>query len=143
MRAIELRLHGMWDSTLHGLRASMTSLPADRRRKVRSLAEAPWFVQLHDKMVLMPVGRQASWATGDPSSDGRSDLISTHEAGAQPARHGDRRRIDRDRTRLNAGARASTISVPSRSRPWQCYRWAQYLSEMNETSNGLTCAWKT
>jgi hypothetical protein len=29
----------------------MTALPADRRRKVRSLAEAPWFVKLHDKML--------------------------------------------------------------------------------------------
>ena len=29
----------------------MTALPADRRRKVRSLAEAPWFVELHDKML--------------------------------------------------------------------------------------------
>jgi hypothetical protein len=51
MRAIELRLHKMWDSPLHVLRASMTALPADRRRNVRSLAEAPWFVELHDKML--------------------------------------------------------------------------------------------
>ena len=51
MRAIELRMHKMWDSPLHILRASMTALPADRRRKVRSLAEAPWFVELHDKML--------------------------------------------------------------------------------------------
>jgi hypothetical protein len=29
----------------------MTALPADRRRKVRSLADAPWFVELHDKML--------------------------------------------------------------------------------------------
>jgi hypothetical protein len=29
----------------------MTALPADRRRKVRSLAEAPLFVELHDKML--------------------------------------------------------------------------------------------
>jgi hypothetical protein len=29
----------------------MTALPADRRRKVRSLTEAPWFVELHDKML--------------------------------------------------------------------------------------------
>ena len=29
----------------------MTALPADRRRNVRSLAEAPWFVELHDKML--------------------------------------------------------------------------------------------
>jgi hypothetical protein len=49
MRAIELRLHKMWDSPLHVLRASMTALPADRRRNVCSLAEAPWFVELHDK----------------------------------------------------------------------------------------------
>jgi hypothetical protein len=51
MRAIELRLHKMWDSPLHVLRASMTALPADRRRTVRSLAEAPWFVELHDRML--------------------------------------------------------------------------------------------
>jgi hypothetical protein len=51
MRAIDLRMHKMWDSPLHVLRASMTTLPADRRRKVRSLAEAPWFVELHDKML--------------------------------------------------------------------------------------------
>jgi hypothetical protein len=51
MRAIELRLHKMWDSPLHVIRASMTALPADRRRNVRSLAEAPWFVELHDKML--------------------------------------------------------------------------------------------
>jgi hypothetical protein len=51
MRAIELRMHKMWDSPLHVLRASMTALPADRRRKVRSLAEAAWFVELHDKML--------------------------------------------------------------------------------------------
>ena len=51
MRAIELRMHKMWDSPLHVLRASMTALPADRRRKVRSLAEAPLFVELHDKML--------------------------------------------------------------------------------------------
>jgi hypothetical protein len=51
MRAIELRLHKMWDSPLQVLRASMTALPADRRRNVRSLAEAPWFVELHDKML--------------------------------------------------------------------------------------------
>jgi hypothetical protein len=51
MRAIELRMHKMWDSPLHVLRASMTALPADRRRKVRSLAEAPWFMELHDKML--------------------------------------------------------------------------------------------
>jgi hypothetical protein len=51
MRAIELRMHKMWDSPLHVLRASMTALPADRRRKVRSLAEAPWFVELHDTML--------------------------------------------------------------------------------------------
>jgi hypothetical protein len=51
MRAIELRLQKMWDSPLHVLRASMTALPADRRRKVRSLAEAPWFVELHDKLL--------------------------------------------------------------------------------------------
>ena len=51
MRAIELRMHKMWDSPLHVLRASMTALPADRRRNVRSLAEAPWFVELHDKML--------------------------------------------------------------------------------------------
>jgi hypothetical protein len=51
MRTIDRRLHKMWDSPLHVLRASMTALPADRRRKVRSLAEAPWFVQLHDKML--------------------------------------------------------------------------------------------
>jgi hypothetical protein len=29
----------------------MTALPADRRRTVRSLAEAPWFVELHDKLL--------------------------------------------------------------------------------------------
>jgi hypothetical protein len=51
MRPIELRLHKMWDSPLHVLRASMTALPADRRRNVRSLAEAPWFVELHDKLL--------------------------------------------------------------------------------------------
>jgi hypothetical protein len=51
MRAIELHLHKMWDFPLHVLRASMTALPADRRRNVRSLAEAPWFVELHDKML--------------------------------------------------------------------------------------------
>jgi hypothetical protein len=51
MRAIELRLQKMWDSPLHVLRASMTALPADRRRKVRSMAEAPWFVELHDKLL--------------------------------------------------------------------------------------------
>jgi hypothetical protein len=51
MRAIELRLRKMWDSPLHVLRASMTALPADRRRNVRSLAEAPWFVQLHDNLL--------------------------------------------------------------------------------------------
>jgi hypothetical protein len=51
MRAIELRMQKIWDSPLHVLRASMTALPADRRRKVRSLAEAPWFVELHDKML--------------------------------------------------------------------------------------------
>jgi hypothetical protein len=51
MRAIELRMRKMWDSPLDVLRASMTALPADRRRKVRSLAEAPWFVELHDKML--------------------------------------------------------------------------------------------
>ena len=51
MRAIELRMKKMWDSPLHVLRASMTALPADRRRNVRSLAEAPWFVELHDKML--------------------------------------------------------------------------------------------
>jgi hypothetical protein len=50
MRAIELRLHKFWDFPLRVLRASMTALPAGRRRKVRSLAEAPWFVELHDKM---------------------------------------------------------------------------------------------
>ena len=51
MRAIELRMNKMWDSPLHVLRASMTALPADRRRKVRALAEAPWFVELHDRML--------------------------------------------------------------------------------------------
>ena len=51
MRAIDLRMHKMWDSPLHVLRASIAALPADRRRKVRSLAEAPWFVELHDKML--------------------------------------------------------------------------------------------
>ena len=51
MRAIELRMHKMWDSPLDVLRASMAALPADRRRNVRSLAEAPWFVELHDKML--------------------------------------------------------------------------------------------
>ena len=51
MRAIELRMHKMWDSPLQVLRASMSALPTDRRRKVRSLAEAPWFVELHDKML--------------------------------------------------------------------------------------------
>jgi hypothetical protein len=51
MRAIELRMTKIWDSPLQVLRASMTALPADRRRKVRSLAEAPWFVELHDKML--------------------------------------------------------------------------------------------
>jgi hypothetical protein len=51
MRAIELRMQKIWDSPLQVLRASMTALPADRRRKVRSLAEAPWFVELHDKML--------------------------------------------------------------------------------------------
>jgi hypothetical protein len=51
MRAIELRMTKIWDSPLHVLRASMTALPADRRRKVRSLAEAPWFVELHDKLL--------------------------------------------------------------------------------------------
>jgi hypothetical protein len=51
MRAIELRMQKIWDSPLHVLRASMTALPADRRRKVRSLADAPWFVELHDKML--------------------------------------------------------------------------------------------
>jgi hypothetical protein len=51
MRAIELRLHKMWDSPLHVLRASMTALPADSAAKVRSLADAPWFVEVHDKML--------------------------------------------------------------------------------------------
>ena len=51
MRAIDLRMHKMWDSPLHVLRTSIAALPADRRRKVRSLAEAPWFVELHDKML--------------------------------------------------------------------------------------------
>jgi hypothetical protein len=51
MRAIELRMHKMWDSPLQVLRASMTALPADRWRNVRSLAEAPWFVELHDKLL--------------------------------------------------------------------------------------------
>jgi hypothetical protein len=51
MRAIDLRMQKMWDSPLQVLRASMTALPADRRRKVRSLAEAPWFVELHDKLL--------------------------------------------------------------------------------------------
>jgi hypothetical protein len=51
MRAIELRMQKMWDSPLHVLRASMTALPADRRRKVRFMAEAPWFVELHDKLL--------------------------------------------------------------------------------------------
>jgi hypothetical protein len=51
MRAIDLRLHKMWDSPVQVLRASMTALPADRQRNVRSLAEAPWFVELHDKML--------------------------------------------------------------------------------------------
>jgi hypothetical protein len=51
MRAIERPMQSMWDSPLQILRAAMTALPADRRRKVRSLAEAPWFVELHDKML--------------------------------------------------------------------------------------------
>ena len=63
MRAIELRLHKMWDSPLHVLRASMTALPADRRRKVRSLAEAPWFVELHDKLLSERLIRQ-KWDWG-------------------------------------------------------------------------------
>ena len=29
----------------------MTALPADRRRKFRSLAEVTWFVELHEKML--------------------------------------------------------------------------------------------
>jgi hypothetical protein len=29
----------------------VTALPADLRRKIRSLAEAPWFVELHDKIL--------------------------------------------------------------------------------------------
>jgi hypothetical protein len=51
MRAIDLRMHKMWDSPLHVLRASMTAFPADRRRMVRSWADAPFFVELHDKML--------------------------------------------------------------------------------------------
>ena len=35
----------------------MTALLADRRRSVRSLAEAPWFVELHDKMLSEPLIR--------------------------------------------------------------------------------------
>jgi hypothetical protein len=48
MRAIELRMERMWESPLHIVRASMAALPPDRRRKVRSLAEVPWFIELHD-----------------------------------------------------------------------------------------------
>jgi hypothetical protein len=40
-----------------------------------------------------------------------------------------------DRTAMAASSRLKVRLL--------CYRSAQYLSEMNWTSNGLTCAWKT
>jgi hypothetical protein len=39
----------------------MTALPADRRRKVRSLAKVAWFVELHDKILSeLTAGRRAA-----------------------------------------------------------------------------------